>query len=600
MDTSHRPLGGPWEGETRIIVGIEIGTNDSQVSFAFLQNGAEMTVHRVTQWPGQEAQNQYGRTPTLVWYDKSKKAVSFGAEALTSRTEKSAEENGWILAKCFPLHLYPSDSVVSYGPQPHPLPTSISLQQIYLDFLLYLLQNTETYFTDHILDGKQIWATYKPTMDVVITGPPKWGFREQEFLRNTVVKTGFIDSAVASDRILFVAEFEAIAHFACYHTNIISHLLPTTSFIICDAGESMVNITCYSVVARHPNLKFNEHSSTNIQAGGALVDAAAETHLRNVLGKAGISNEDISEYTLRGMKDFRHSARRAFRDVAVDQSIEIAGTRFHSPSIGTRRGRMSLSGTTVQSFFEDSVSKISMALDSLLQSAGVSYILLTGEFGESPFLRKTLKDRYESQGHQMVLLNDSSSKAVADGAVIWRVIGRSYRHVLRFSYGFMVSTKFDPEADDHQGRETYASSEGYEKVSGAWSQIVSKGDRLEYDDVVHVPFNRRYMSSCADLDFFSASLFAYSMDEKPSFARDQQGKLLDGFRKICTMTADLSGLRGGLQEIAAPGKSYWSLKYDLCLRFGGVELGASIEWKEKGVTRTAPVKVKPVEVVYLD
>lgn len=47
------------------------------------------------------------------------------------------------------------------------------------------------------------------------------------------------------------------------------------------------------------------------------------------------------------------------------------------------------------------------------------------------------------------------------------------------------------------------------------------------------------------------------------------------------MTADLANLRGALQEVKTPGKSHWSLAYQLCLHFGGVELSASVEWQEK-------------------
>lgn len=74
-----------------------------------------------------------------------------------------------------------------------------------------------------------------------------------------------------------------------------------------------------------------------------MVDAAAEGYLRNVLGSAGLGHEDISDYTSRGMHDFR-DGKKSFLDAAVDWSIEIAGSRFNNQSIRTRRGRMSLSG----------------------------------------------------------------------------------------------------------------------------------------------------------------------------------------------------------------------------------------------------------------
>lgn len=39
VDQSHRPFQGPWEGESKIVIGIDIGTTQSGVAFAFLQQG---------------------------------------------------------------------------------------------------------------------------------------------------------------------------------------------------------------------------------------------------------------------------------------------------------------------------------------------------------------------------------------------------------------------------------------------------------------------------------------------------------------------------------------------------------------------------------
>lgn len=45
-----------------------------------------------------------------------------------------------------------------------------------------------------------------------------------------------------------------------------------------------------------------------------------------------------------GVKDFENGAKRAFRDVTVDQIIAIAGTRLVVPAARVRRGRMTVSG----------------------------------------------------------------------------------------------------------------------------------------------------------------------------------------------------------------------------------------------------------------
>lgn len=39
MDASNQFFRSPWEGKSRIIIGIEIGTDETGVSFTFLQEG---------------------------------------------------------------------------------------------------------------------------------------------------------------------------------------------------------------------------------------------------------------------------------------------------------------------------------------------------------------------------------------------------------------------------------------------------------------------------------------------------------------------------------------------------------------------------------
>lgn len=46
MDPSSRPMEGPWKGESKIVVGIDIGTTDSGVSFACLQQGKQTRLFR--------------------------------------------------------------------------------------------------------------------------------------------------------------------------------------------------------------------------------------------------------------------------------------------------------------------------------------------------------------------------------------------------------------------------------------------------------------------------------------------------------------------------------------------------------------------------
>lgn len=110
------------------------------------------------------------------------------------------------------------------------LPSGVSLRQIYTDFLSYLIRHTKAYFEDRILDGKHLWNTYSPTMEVVIAHPNGWGIREQSFLRTAAVNAGIADADTARSRVRFVTEAEASVHFCIYHTNLGNRLQVCQSF----------------------------------------------------------------------------------------------------------------------------------------------------------------------------------------------------------------------------------------------------------------------------------------------------------------------------------------------------------------------------------
>jgi hypothetical protein len=122
------------------------------------------------------------------------------------------------------------------------LPPGVTLRQIYSDFLGYLLKHTQTYFEDRVLDGKQTWETYKPTMEVVIAHPNGWGIREQAFLRAAAVDAGFVDLDNAPSQVRFVTEAEASVHYCIHHTNIGSRLQVCT----CSPADHRQHLCIYA------------------------------------------------------------------------------------------------------------------------------------------------------------------------------------------------------------------------------------------------------------------------------------------------------------------------------------------------------------------
>jgi hypothetical protein len=104
------------------------------------------------------------------------------------------------------------------------LPEGVTLQQIYSEFMGYLFKHTEPYFKKRIIDGSNIWESYKDSIAFVFGHPNGWGLREQEFLRKAAIKGGLVDAADAKNRVRFVTEAEASVHYCIGNSNILNGL----------------------------------------------------------------------------------------------------------------------------------------------------------------------------------------------------------------------------------------------------------------------------------------------------------------------------------------------------------------------------------------
>ncbi|KAG8681522.1 hypothetical protein FRC09_017424, partial [Ceratobasidium sp. 395] len=209
----------PWKHPQKIILGVDIGTTQSAVSFAYLYPEGPQSLYRVANWPGQESQKGESKIPTLVYYDSNGKAVSFGAEAAKITTAE-AEDEGWELARHFKLHLHPTAMQQKYNLKVQPLPDGIPLERIYADFMTYLVKHTQAYFESRVLDGPKIWKELRGDMTVVLAHPNGWTIKEQNFLRKAAIAAKYTTEVKADAQIHFVSEAEASMHFCMFHSDI--------------------------------------------------------------------------------------------------------------------------------------------------------------------------------------------------------------------------------------------------------------------------------------------------------------------------------------------------------------------------------------------
>ncbi|KAG9080112.1 hypothetical protein FRC06_007071, partial [Ceratobasidium sp. 370] len=415
----------PWTRPPKIILGIDIGTTQSAVAFAHLYPNGPQMLQRVTAWPGQESFRGETRIPTLVYYDQNDKAVSFGAEALQPETADRAEDEGWKLARHFKLHLHPEAMKQKHNLKVQPLPTGITLEKIYTDFMVYLMKHTQEFFESRIIDGRKVWADLHQDMTIVIAHPNGWTIKEQNFLRKAAVAAKYTSEAKAHAQIHFVSEAEVSVHFCMFHSDIHNRLKPNVNFIVCDAGGSTVDTTAYSVKSTWPMFELEEKkASACIQAGGVFVDLECEKHLASILNRIELEDEERNDYLRSGVKDFESSAKKAFGSIGPDGELTPEyrvdmGCRLQRPEFNIKRGCITLSSDTIQTFFDNCVEKTVASIRQQMSGLSPKHILLVGGFGDSPHLRNALLSEFYDTGCLVTIANDSTSKAVADGAVIW-------------------------------------------------------------------------------------------------------------------------------------------------------------------------------------
>ncbi|KAG9124306.1 hypothetical protein FRC07_012076 [Ceratobasidium sp. 392] len=505
----------------------------------------------LTKFPVDDPTLRKSKIPSVVWYDESGNAVSFGAEALRLETEVKAEDHRWKLARHFKLHLHPESWRQKHNLKVQPLPAGIPLEKIYTDFMVYLMKNTQEFFESRIIDGRKVWEDFYNDMIIVLVHPNGWTIKEQNFLRKAAIAAKYATEAKAHSRIHFVGEAEASVHFCMFHSGIFEGLRPNVNFIVCDAGSSIVDITTYNVKNVSPMLELEEQkASACVQAGAVFVDLECEKYLAGILNRIELDDDERNDYLRSGVKDFEGSAKKAFglkspdNEPVLEHLVDM-GCRLQQPEYKIRRGKIVLSSDTIQTFFDPYVKEIVASIR-----------------------------------QQMSGLNPEASSALIPP------------RATRVPYGVELNDPYDSQDPNHKGRTVHIHDAGYGYVTGKWSQIIGKGVTMSAAEAVRESYWRSYNTPHPRLNNFKIKLYAWTIDNEPpsGWLRDPYGNLNRGYEEICQVEADLSGMH---QALKSRDGDYYYLDFTIALYFGGTELRAFMEWEQDGETRTGPASILP-------
>lgn len=153
---------------------------------------------------------------------------------------------------------YTSESNESPKMKIPPLPSQVTLIQVYSDFLSYLYSTTKRFFQSDMPNGNAVWERLQDKIVIILCTPNGWELSQQDFLRRAVIKANIMNDQESEERLEFVTEGEASVHFVLAHTRSESWLKKGVIFCVMDAGGSTVDSTLYECKETHPKLVLEE------------------------------------------------------------------------------------------------------------------------------------------------------------------------------------------------------------------------------------------------------------------------------------------------------------------------------------------------------
>ena len=118
-------------------------------------------------------------------------------------------------------------------------------------------------------------------------------------------------------------------------------------------------------------------------------------------------------------------------------------------------------------------------------------------------------------------------------------------------------------------------------IDGFFDLWVKKNSVIGEESSMSFDYVRNYKTLDNGLGYFFTDVYAYDGEGDTTWVRDESHKLLPGFRRVCTLWADLSGLQRFLTVQKGPDdQDFWTVHYDIEVFFGGTALKAKMVWNE--------------------
>lgn len=581
-----------YQGSRRkLVLAFDVGTTYSGISYSILDPGQVPEIKSVTRYPAHEHISGASKIPTIIYYDRRGTARAIGAEAMREGIYEIAEEEAWIKAEWFKLHLRAngnaSQNVTDNIP---PLPLNKTVIEVISDLLRYLQKCASSYIQDTHANGADLWSSVKKEIHYVLSHPNGWEGREQSQMRRAAVLAGLIkDTEAGHSRLSFVTEGEASLHFSIHNGLPSSAMEDGEGIVVVDAGGGTIDLSAYKR-GRGADKKFSEISVPQCHFHGSIfVTINARQFLERYLAESQFL-DDLDHI----IECFDKTTKLKFQNINGTQYIKFGSTRDNDPACNIRFGQLKLAGSDVAPFFQPSVDCIVKAVmeQKTLAHEPVSHVVLVGGFASSDWLFAKVHEALTPHGLNVLRPENHLSKAVSDGAISFHLDHHVTTRVSKFAYGTFSRIAYDPKNPEHQKRKSTlaVSASGEKRVVGIFHTILPKSTQVsevkEFRRVNHQRSDKK-----STFKRLTTTLVCYrgAKTDTAKMWRDVEPGM---FTRVCSIEMDLSHLPLVAQpKLNGESGMFYEVEYETVLLFGLTELKAQIAWKENGVEKRSTVRI---------
>ncbi|GAA5809044.1 hypothetical protein MFLAVUS_002447 [Mucor flavus] len=523
------------------IVGIDFGTTFTGCSYA---NPNDVHVNDLkaiytieTGWPGGNA-IAFGKTPTLLMYDKKMKPKLWGQEA----KQNIERHKDLTLLGHFKLFLSPEAVDAQYGQGNEDIkmikeandyifaqPTDTSQTQYKMkknsilkkidavQVIADYLKEVKEHVIRHIVKetkfkkGKKgLTSLFKssendPKIQFVLTVPAMWTTSARETMVQAAIKATIIKKDEVDD-LRIISEPEAAALFCekKYSGLVRDPENPNadSDFIVCDAGGGTVDLVTFRLTRNQKNgdpMICQIGSGIGDTCGSTYIDRAFKDYLLKFYKDIGLEVNDIDKSFNSVMDDFISNIKCPFQpDSGTDRFriVKLPAERIITSIPNTKEAKqytLTKKNTELkikladikEKIFDPIITKILALIQQQLDQAsvrgsahgsGIKAILLVGGFSRNPYLQQRIQEEY--RGKYDVKMPEEGVAAISRGAVSYGLNPRLISSkIAGQSVALEVRAPFNKSEDDSLDKKVDRFDK---KVDDETITDVYSKNRLEY------------------------------------------------------------------------------------------------------------------------